>query len=55
MGDLVILNNNNFENSFVEKLFLPFTVLEFILTGNKTSSNNKFNSSRILIVIVEND
>jgi hypothetical protein len=54
MGDLVQMNNS-LENSFIGKLFLPFTVLEFILDGNKSSVNDKQNSSRILIVVVENE
>jgi hypothetical protein len=54
MGDLVEMNNT-LENSYIEKLFLPFTILEFILTGNKTSVDDKYNSSRVLIVIVENE
>jgi hypothetical protein len=53
MGDLVVMNSS-LENNFAKKLFLPFTILEFTLTGTK-SSNSKTNSSRILIVIVEND
>jgi hypothetical protein len=53
MGDLIIMNSS-LENNFAKKLFLPFSVLEFTLTGTKTS-NSKTNSSRILIVIVEND
>jgi hypothetical protein len=47
------LNQTN-ENQLAEKLFLPFTVLEFYLIGTKIS-NSKSNQSKILIVIVEND
>jgi hypothetical protein len=53
MGDLVILNGT-LENQFVKKLFLPYTVLEFIFYAEKISSS-KSNSSRILIVIVESE
>jgi hypothetical protein len=53
MNELVVMNNT-LENNFVKKLFLPFTVLEFNLNAEKTTSN-KSNSSKILIVIVESE
>ena len=52
MGDLVVMNNT-LENNFAKKLFLPFSTLEFTLAGTK-ASNGKTNSSKILIIIVEN-